>query len=64
MGRWTWILIALGVLLILTASFAFDQGVTTHARVIMSPEDDPTSHFQLLLGIFGLVAVVWGIVTE
>ncbi|MFH1802936.1 MAG: hypothetical protein ABH864_05835 [archaeon] len=57
MGSWTWIFVALGIILIMAASFAFiDPSLSPAAQA-----HQETTGFQVILGMAGLVAVIAGI---
>ncbi len=64
MGKWNWLLIILGVLLILFASFSFPNELPRPLVVGSSENMSSTETFQIILGIAGLAAAIWGIIKE
>ncbi|MBU0760831.1 MAG: hypothetical protein KJ600_02570 [Nanoarchaeota archaeon] len=61
MGKLNSLLIILGTILISIASFAFSTQATP---MFPTPSNDPTNDFQIILGIAGLSAIIFGIVKE
>ncbi len=61
MARWKWILIILGVILIVMATFTFTSNVSQSPPMQGAVA---VSSFQLLVAILGFVAIVWGIFQE
>jgi hypothetical protein len=60
MGSWKWTLIALGVVLILMATFAFTNNVMQTPDVLTGAASG-TSSFQIIVAIIGFAGIIWGI---